>query len=985
MSNHGRAAMPELPGDDPGLDLTNPFVLASSASPDPAIGATPAQAPLGSLTNSRPVVTELIGRHRERALLDELIAAVRRGESRALALRGEAGIGKTALLDYLVAAASDVTVIRAVGVESEMELAYASLHQLVASLLGRAERLPAPQREALETVFGLGAGPAPDRFLVGLAALSLLAAVAEERPLLCVVDDAQWLDQVSALTLAFVARRLLAEGIGLVFAAREPGDELRGLPELEVRGLHANDARALLRSAVPFPLDEAVRDRIVCETRGNPLALLELPRSWSPAELAGGFGLFDAPGLSGRIERSFRERLAPLAPATRLLLLVAAAEPVGDPVLVWRAAAELGIGPNAAAPAVAAGLVDFGPQVRFSHPLVRSAVKGAAALEQLQRVHHALAEATDADVDPDRRAWHLAHATAGLDEGVAAELEASAGRAQARGGLAAAAAFLERAVALTPDRGRRARRALAAAGAAHAAGAADAVSTLLRTARTGPVAELEDSQCELLAARIAFSSGRGSDAPSLLLAAAARLETLDVGQARAAYLEAIWAAWTAMHLASPVGVIEVSEAVRQAPAAPAAPTPEDLMLDGMAARVVEGFPAGASTLHRALREFSSRRMEGLLVELTWVWLAVELMDADAWFELGTRQVQAARAAGALTVLPLALHTIAAWHVLAGDFSLVETQLAEADSIMAATGDAPMVHARLRLEALRGGDAEVLITDCIREATQRGEGVLVRHAEDAAATFYLGLGRYDEALKWAQREVEHNPHAFYMTALPDLVEAAVRCDELDVARRAADALCQKTEASPTAWARGVEARSRALVSDDHDAEALYRRAIALLAESRLRVESARAHLLYGEWLRRDRRRVDARAELHAAYDLFTAMGMEAFAERARIELLATGEKVRKRTVETRDELTAQERQVSEFAREGLSNAEIGARLFVSPRTVEWHLRKAYAKLGVRSRRELAVALPSLPARNGDGPGAPQAPRRAVGGGGGRNAQ
>jgi DNA-binding CsgD family transcriptional regulator len=501
------------------------------------------------------------------------------------------------------------------------------------------------------------------------------------------------------------------------------------------------------------------------------------------------------------------------------------------------------------------------------------------------------------------------------------------------------------------------------------------------TARSGSLGELERSQCELLAARIAFSSGRGGDAASLLLAAAARLEPLDHGLSRAAYLEAIWASCFAMHLASPIGPVEVSEAVRRARPTRGAPTPEDLMLDGLAARFVDGYAAGAPTLQTALREFTRRNTEGLL-DLKWVWLAVEMWDADAWFELGTRQTEDARAAGALTVLPLALHTIAAWHVLAGDFSVAETQLAEADSIMAATGDAPMTHARLRLAALRGGDAEVLITNSIRAATQRGEGVLVRHAEDAAATLYAGLGRYDEALKWAQREVEHNPHAFYMTALPELVEAAVRCDEPDVARRAVDALCQKTQASPTAWARGVEARSRALVTNGDDAEALYGQAILLLNESRLRVESARARLLYGEWLRRERRRVDARAELHAAYDLFTAMGMEAFAERARIELLATGEKVRKRTVETRDELTAQEQQVSRLASEGLSNAEIGARLFISPRTVEWHLRKAYAKLGVRSRRELLQARPSWePSPNGGGVGAPRAPRRAVAGGGG----
>jgi hypothetical protein len=469
----------------------------------------------------------LRGRSRECALLDDLVSAIRRGDSRSLVLRGEAGIGKTAQLEYLLDSASDLTVLRATGVESEMELAFASLQQLCAPLLDRLEALPVPQRDALQVAFGLHAGPPPDRFLVGLGVLTLLSDAAEERPLLCVVDDAQWLDQASALTLAFVARRLLAEPVGIVFAAREPGDELQHLDKLEVRGLSNVAARALLGSVVRFKLDGRIRDRIIEETRGNPLALLELPRGLTPAQLAEGFGLAEAQALPGRIEQSFRERLAPLPPSARLLLLVAAAEPVGDPALVWQAAADLGIGPDAAGPATAAGLVDFGAQVRFRHPLVRSAVYGAAAPEERRRVHRALAEAIAPDVDPDRRAWHLAHATAGLDETVAAELEASAGRAQARGGLAAAAAFLERAVALTPDSGRRARRAIAAASAAHAAGASEAASTLLVTARSGPLDELEHSQCELLAAQIAFSSGRGGDAASLLLAAAARRSTPD--------------------------------------------------------------------------------------------------------------------------------------------------------------------------------------------------------------------------------------------------------------------------------------------------------------------------------------------------------------------------------------------------------------------------------------------------------------------------
>jgi len=887
-------------------------------------------------------------------LLDGLLAEVRGGKGRSLVLRGEAGIGKTALLEYLVESASGMTVLRAVGVESEMELAYASLHQLCAPLLDRFERLPAPQRQSLEVVFGLSVGPPPDRFLVGLGVLSLLSEVAEERPLLCVVDDAQWLDQASALTLAFVARRLLAEPVGIVFAAREPGEELQYISGLEVRGLRKSDARALLGTAVQFNLDERVRERIVAETRGNPLALLELPRGLTATELSHGFGLVDGQALPGRIEESYTRRVAALPEDTRRLLLLAAAEPVGEPVLLWRAAEQLAIEPGAADHATNEGLLAIGERVIFRHPLVRSAVYRSASIEDRRAAHLALAAVTDREADPDRRAWHLAAAATGPDEEVAAELERSAGRAQAVGCAAAAAAFLKRAVALTPDTARRARRALAAAGAAHAAGATEAASALLMTARSGPLTELEGAQCELLAARIAFSSGRGGDAASLLLAAAARLDALDPGLARAAYLEAMWASCFAMHLASPIGAAEVSEAVRKARPAPGAPIPEDLMLDGLVARFVDGFPAGAPMLQRALGEFSRRQTEPF-PDLTWVWLAVELWDADAWFDLGTRAVQDARAAGALTVLPLALHTIAAWHVLAGDFSLAETQLAEADSIMAATGHAPMTHARLRLAALRG-DANALITDTIREATQRGEGVLVRHAEDAAATLYAGLGRYDEALGWAQREVEHNPHAFYMTALPELVEAAVRCDEQDMARRAVDALCQKTQASPTAWARGVEARSRALMSDGDDAETLYRQAISLLDESRLRVESARVRLLYGEWLRRENRRADARAPLRTANELFITTGMEAFAERTRRELVATGEHVQRRTVETRDDLTAQERQVALLARDGMSNVEIGAQLFLSQHTVAYHLRKVFSKLGISSRRELAVALP-----------------------------
>jgi DNA-binding CsgD family transcriptional regulator len=900
----------------------------------------------------------LLGRQSERAALDLLVSAVHAGDSQTLVLRGEAGVGKSALLDYVAERAASCRILHAIGVEAEMELAYAGLHQLCTPLFDRLEPLPAPQRDALATAFGLQAGEAPDRFLVSLAVLSLLGEAAEEQPLICLVDDAQWLDRASAQVLAFVARRLQAESVALVFGLREldQDDVLSGLPELVVEGLGYDDARALLESVITGPLDERIRDRIIGETAGNPLALLELPRGRNPAELAGGFGLSDPAPLSARIEQTYALRVERMPAGTQQLLLIAAAEPIGDPALLFEAADRMGLNGHEAL-ADAEDLITVDDRVRFRHPLVRSAVDRLASAAERRRVHAALAASISPGDDEDRRAWHRAHAAAGPDETVAAELEASAGRVQARGGFAAAAAFLERAVALTPDPKRRAQRALAAARAARDAGAADAASALVTTARRGPLDELEDAQGQLLEAQIAFSSRRGHDAASLLVGAAGRLAPLDAEMSRAAHLEAIWAACVAMHLASPSGSLEVSAAASACPPATGPPTPYDLMLDGLTSRFVDGFPAGAPTLQRALSEFSRAETEGLAVlGMAWVWLAVELWDADAWFELGTRQVQAARDAGALMVLPLALHTIAEWHSRAGDLAVAGTLLAEADSIMAATGDAPMCHARLRLAALQGGDAEALITASIRDGAERGEGVLVRHAEDAAATLYAGLGRYDDALAWARREVEHNAHAFYLTALPELVEAAVRCDELDEATRALDALCEKTQASGTAWARGVEARSRALIAEGDDADALYREAISLLSETRFVVESARTQLLYGEWLRRESRRVDAREQLRAAHEAFAAMGAGPFAERAERELKATGETVRKRSLETRDELTPQEAQIARLAAERLTNVEIGAQLFLSPRTVEWHLRKVFLKLGISSRRQLRSALP-----------------------------
>jgi DNA-binding CsgD family transcriptional regulator len=908
--------------------------------------------PVGAAGYSR-----LWGRASECLQLDDLVTAVRRGESRSLVLRGEAGIGKTALLDYLIASATELTVVRAVGVESEMELTYAGLHQLCGPLLDRVIEIPAPQRQAVEIVFGLSAGAAPDRFLVGLAVLSLFAAAAEQRPLLCVIDDAQWLDQSSAQTMAFVARRLLAEPVGIVFAARQPGDELRHLPELEVHGVRNADARALLNSAVRFKLDERVRERFIAETRGNPLALLELPRGLTATQLAGGFGLLGAQALTVRIEESFLRRLEALADDTRRLLLLAAAEPVGDPLLLWRASDRLRIEPAAADAAQADGLLALGERVTFRHPLVRSAVYRSAAAEDRRRVHLALAEATDRDADPDRRAWHLAAAAAGPDEQVAVELEHSAGRAQARGGLAAAAAFLQRAVALTRDPARRASRALAAAQASLQAGAFDAALGLVAAAEVGPLDEVQHARVDLVRAHVAFAAGRWSEAPALLLKAARRLESLDLDLSRETYLTAWGAAGLAEDLAAREVLLEICRAVLALPSPPGTPGPRDLLLDGLARLIIEGNAAATPTLQQAVVALADMPVEEVL---RWGWMAAPasaaVWDHEGWSAVAARNVQVVRDAGELAALPIHLTYLGMAIVWTGDFAGAASLIAEVDSVAAVTGSNFPPYTLLRLQALQGKEREA--SAAIASAIERfgGQGMTALRAHWAAAVLYNGLARYDQAASAAQLATSGALNHWICTwVLPELIEAAARGGDAGRARDALERLAETTRPSGTDFALGIEARCRALVSDEASAEEHYRESIERLRRTALRPELARAHLVYGEWLRRQNRRVDARAQLRTAHDMLAAIGMEAFAGRARKELQALGEKVR--TIAARDELTAQERQVTRLANEGLSNPEIGARLFLSPRTVEWHLRNVFTKLDIHSRRELANALAS----------------------------
>ncbi len=906
----------------------------------------------------------MLGREHEFAVLDRLLDDARGGHGGVLIMRGDAGVGKTALLEYAVEAGRGFRIARTSGVEAEMELPFAAVQQLCSPFFELLERLPQPQHDALGVAFGLIGGPAhpaPNAFLVGLAVLGLLAEAAEEQPLVCVVDDAQWLDSASARTLAFVARRLLAEKIALVFATRTLDGGLAGSPELHVEPLGPRDARALLESVLPARLDEGVLERIVAETQGNPLALLELPRGLSPTQLAGGFGLPGTLPLSTSIEEGYARRLARLPQDARRLLLVAAADPVGDPPLVWRAAERLGIPESAAQTVESEDLLALSPRVVFRHPLVRSAVYGAAGLNERRDVHRALAEATDPGVDPDRRAWHRAQAAATPDEDVAAELEHSAARAQARGGFAAAAAFLERAVALTPEPSRRAQRALAAAQTKFEAGALDEALGLLQTAESGTaVDDLVRAQVHLLRAQIAFASRRGSDATPLLLAAARELESVDPSLARATYVEALSAATFAGRLVHGGGLVEISKAALAGPPPPHNPQPSDLLLQGLAVRATEGYAAGAPLLKKALNAF--RREADLSPnDARWLWfaslIALYMWDDDVWAVLFARQLELARRTGALPAIAFALGTGTTVYAFFGELRTAALLEEEHRGASEATGIASNPVPQLGLASLRGREAEFaeLMRTTVREAEARGEGIALTTAEFLRGGLYNGLGRYEAALAAVLPAERFYTEGTAIWALTELIEAAVRLGQPERARRAFERVQETTRAAGTDWALGIEARSRALLSDGNDAEELYREAITRLGRTRIRVQFARTRLLYGEWLRRERRRLDAREELQTAHELFRDFGVDAFAERARVELEATGLRARKRTVDTIDQLTPQETQIARLAAEGHTNREIAARMFISASTVEYHLRKAFRKLDVKSRTQLADRL------------------------------
>ncbi len=913
--------------------------------------------------------TGLRGRDRDRAVLDNLSAQARAGSGQVLVLRGEAGVGKTALLEYLSEQATGFSATRVAGIQEDMELAYAGLQQLCAPLMGNVAVLPQPQREALDVAFGYGSGPAPDRFLVGLAVLSLMAAASAEHPLLCIVDDAQWLDQVSVQTLAFVARRLLAEPVAMVFAVRDGyPDVLAGLPDHAVGVLSDAAARELLESVLIGGIDPLVRDRIVAETRGLPLAILDVPRSVSSAELAGGFWISGRRSSTTAIEDGFVARIRALPLDARQLLLIAAAEPVGDAALFLRAAAQLGVPIDALAQAEAAGLIEFGPRMRFQHPLMRSAAYRAADLSQRRAVHRALAAATDAHADPDRRAWHAANAATGPDDAVAAELEVSADRAQNRGGMAAAAAFLERATVLTMDPQLRGSRAIAAAQAKREAASPDAAYALLSIAESAPLTALQQALVARMRAQMDFVRSRAGatgaptvgEASAQLLGAARRLENLDDELARETYLEALTAAMYAGRLGAPSLLGEVASAGAGAVGRVTdLQRPIDYLLRGMAARVIDGPGAGAGDLRAALELWNAAAQQNPGGWLYWPFpIAQESAAHEMWDDQVLERIAAgilrrARDAGALAALPPALGYRAGVHFYRGEFASAARLIDESASITAAMGSAPVRYHSLTLAAWSGVPevAVGIVESAEADGAARGEGRLLGLAAFCSAVLYNGLGRYEEALSAARRGCDYEDLGFHSWCLYELIEAAAHTGDRDSAADALPRLQERAGASGTDWGLGAVAAAQALLADDAAAEAKFVEAIERLERADIALHLSRARLSYGEWLRRANRRNDARTQLGAAHDTFTNMGAQGFAERARRELVATGEKVRKQPLKSGDGLTAQEAQIAGLARDGLTNSEIGAQLFISAHTVEWHLRKVFVKLGITSRRQL----------------------------------
>jgi DNA-binding CsgD family transcriptional regulator len=904
---------------------------------------------------------ELLDREPERASLTGLIESAGRGRGGALVLRGEPGMGLSTLVEDLVARASGMRVARIRGAKPEHDIGFAALHQLCVPMLEHLDGLPARQRDSLAAAFGLIDGRAEDPFLVGLAVLGLLSNAAQEHPLLCAIDDAQWLDEPSAAALAFVARRVDREPVAFVFAVHDTAasSPFAGIDELHVPGLPPEACRQLLAAAVTGPLDGVVRDRVIADVAGNPLALLEVSRQLTPEQLAGVAGLPEMLPLGDRLATKLLGPISDMPRETQTLLLLAAAEPEATASVLWTAAASLGLSADAAAPAEAQGVLRLGQPRAFRHPLLRLAVYESATVAERQRIHRAIAEALDRAVDRDRRAWHRAAASLTPDEDVAAELEGAADRAKGRRDYPGAAALLERAAGLSPDATRRYGRLLAAAQAALAAGALGRAASLLDGASLTPLDDAERAHAQRLRGAIGLAAGQGADRATVLLRAARALEPVDPRLARDSHLEALEAAINAGRLGGDRSLREAAEAARAAPTAPESDASgADLLLDGLALLITARHEAAMPTIRRAFDALLG------VDEPRWLPLgclaAFETWDDDALHRLTNRQVELTPTTGALASPPFAVDQLGDVDVVvAGRFGSATTSAADVRDAGHEPWNAqvarPISPADVIASAWRGRPAETrdLAEACMREAFARERGLHVAFAHFAIAVLEVGLGRYEAGVTAARAACDQAGPFVLAPALPELIEAAVRAGERQVGVAAVAQLSERVGDSATNWALGTLARSRALLEHGTAAEELYREAIDRLRGSRAAPQLARAHLLYGEWLRRERRRREAREQLRSARDMFIFMGAHAFAARTRDELTATGEHARRRLVDApADVLTAQEARIAGLVCEGATNAAIGAQLFISPRTVEYHLHKVFRKLGVSSRTQLA---------------------------------
>lgn len=900
-------------------------------------------------------------------MLDKLAAGVREGFSGTLVFTGEPGVGKTRLLQHMAESATDVTIVWIVGAQSELRLGFAALHRLVMPYLDRLDGLAVPHCNALKVTFGLAVGPPPSRFLVSLAALALLSDVAAERPLVCLIDDAQWLDRESLAVLGFIARRLYADPIGMVFSAREHAGDLTALDGLDTRRISPLDpasAHTVLADAVSGPLDTRVSARVVDETGGNPLAMLEMVAELSTEQLAGRFPLPGRLPVGRRVDVHFLAQVATLSLEARTVLLVAAACADGEPSTVWRAGALLGVAAAAAEPAVQQGIVSVQPRIAFRHPLLRSAVYDGATLEERQRVHDALAAVATGDGNDDQAAWHRAAAVTAPEETIAADLQASAVRAQRRGGYTMQAAFLTRAAELSPHRRDRALRYLAAAEAYLAAGDGTLAEALLDLATLGLDGAGMHVAVQRLRAAIAVFFSRHKDAPAMLLDAATRLGSADLSLTRHILFDAMQAALVARQYTAETTLAEVALSVLRVPRDPGRPpSGNDLLLDGFATRIARGYADAVPLLRSAVAMmFTDEAAAHVDIPSTILgWFAAD----DVWDEQGRRAMferaqVIERRQGALGAMRITLAGLATSQAWAGLMNDAEISYAEAAEISALIGVPPPATTGVLLEvrAWQGRESEsrAVASSTAAWGREKGAAILEIFALMGLTVLELGLSRYPEALRWGLQIFHDDPPGFGNRVLPEVVEAGVRGGDRAAAETALTRLTERATAAGTPWALGLLARSRALMATNADAEMYYREAIGQLAGTGVRTELARAHLLYGEWLRRRKRRRDAQLQLGTAHDMFTAMGAAAFAGRAGTERHATG---RATTDAPRSSnpfgLTAQEGQVARQAGSGATNAEIASRLFITTSTVEYHLSKVYRKLGVTSRRHLASAL------------------------------